>query len=62
MITDRRWFHITDLQAEHAKRLLGQLSLAHSLPTSSLIELAPWPIVLHKFKTVSYNLRRFWGA
>ncbi|WP_245872404.1 hypothetical protein [Brucella pituitosa] len=41
MIANRRWLDITNLQAEHAKRLLCELSLAHSLPSGSLIEAKP---------------------
>lgn len=41
MITHGRGFYVANLQAEHAKRLLGQLSLAHSLPSGSLVEAKP---------------------
>ena len=41
MIANRRRFHVANLQAEHAKRLLCELSLAHSLPSGSLIEAEP---------------------
>jgi hypothetical protein len=41
MVANRRWFDIANLQAEHAEGLLGQLSLAHSLPSGSLVEAEP---------------------
>lgn len=41
MITHGRGFYVANLQAEHAERLLGQLSLAHSLPSGSLVEAEP---------------------
>ncbi|WP_408914069.1 hypothetical protein [Brucella pseudogrignonensis] len=41
MVANRRRFDVANLQAEDAKRLLGQLSLAHSLPSGSLIEAEP---------------------
>lgn len=41
MITHSRRFDVANLQAEHAERLLSQLSLAHSLPSGRLIEAKP---------------------
>ncbi|OYR15524.1 hypothetical protein CEV32_4800 [Brucella rhizosphaerae] len=41
MIANRRWLDVTNLQAEYTKRLLGHLSLAHSLPAGSLVEAEP---------------------
>jgi hypothetical protein len=41
MIANRRRFDVANLQAEHAQRLVGQLSLTHSLPSGSLVEAKP---------------------
>lgn|GEM_PF-5564071 len=53
MIAHGRRFDIADLQAEHAKRLLGQLSLAHSLPSGRFIEADPCALCQLRLKAAT---------